>query len=108
MVALDGKKKPRVVLKTSSFRLGGDGIELGDPIRVFQRFATVDAASNGRAEVILGRSSFTQSFPLFGFWHGPVARTVLRHFFDGCRERSVSSGVDATRSEGEPWEPKLN
>jgi len=38
-----------------------------DPIRVFQRFATVDAASNGRAEVILGRGSFTESFPLFGF-----------------------------------------
>lgn len=38
-----------------------------DPIRVYQRFATVDALSNGRAEVILGRGSFTESFPLFGF-----------------------------------------
>ncbi len=38
-----------------------------DPIRVFQRFATVDALSHGRAEVILGRGSFTESFPLFGF-----------------------------------------
>lgn len=38
-----------------------------DPVRVFQRFATVDALSNGRAEVILGRGSFTESFPLFGF-----------------------------------------
>ena len=38
-----------------------------DPIRVFQRFATVDALSNGRAEVILGRGSFTESFPLFGY-----------------------------------------
>lgn len=38
-----------------------------DPIRVFQRFATLDAISNGRAEVILGRGSFTESFPLFGF-----------------------------------------
>ncbi|WOH83796.1 LLM class flavin-dependent oxidoreductase [Bradyrhizobium sp. BEA-2-5] len=38
-----------------------------DPIRVFQRFATLDALSNGRAEVILGRGSFTESFPLFGF-----------------------------------------
>jgi alkanesulfonate monooxygenase SsuD/methylene tetrahydromethanopterin reductase-like flavin-dependent oxidoreductase (luciferase family) len=34
---------------------------------VFQRFATVDALSNGRAEVILGRGSFTESFPLFGY-----------------------------------------
>jgi len=38
-----------------------------DPIRVYQRFSTLDAASNGRAEVILGRGSFTESFPLFGF-----------------------------------------
>jgi probable LLM family oxidoreductase len=37
-----------------------------DPIRVFQRFATIDAISNGRAEVILGRGSFIESFPLFG------------------------------------------
>jgi alkanesulfonate monooxygenase SsuD/methylene tetrahydromethanopterin reductase-like flavin-dependent oxidoreductase (luciferase family) len=38
-----------------------------DPVRVFQRFSTLDALSNGRAEVILGRGSFTESFPLFGF-----------------------------------------
>jgi alkanesulfonate monooxygenase SsuD/methylene tetrahydromethanopterin reductase-like flavin-dependent oxidoreductase (luciferase family) len=37
-----------------------------DPIRVFQRFSTIDAISNGRAEVILGRGSFIESFPLFG------------------------------------------
>ena len=38
-----------------------------DPVRVFERFSTLDAVSNGRAEVILGRGSFTESFPLFGF-----------------------------------------
>src|SRR5690554_3082413 len=38
-----------------------------DPVRVFERFSTVDALSSGRAEVILGRGSFTESFPLFGF-----------------------------------------
>ena len=38
-----------------------------DPVRVFQRFATVDAIARGRAEVILGRGSFTESFPLFGY-----------------------------------------
>jgi probable LLM family oxidoreductase len=38
-----------------------------DPVRVYQRFTTLDAASNGRAEVILGRGSFTESFPLFGY-----------------------------------------
>jgi probable LLM family oxidoreductase len=38
-----------------------------DPVRVFQRFSTLNAVSNGRAEVILGRGSFTESFPLFGY-----------------------------------------
>lgn len=38
-----------------------------DPVRVYQRFATIDALSNGRAEPILGRGSFTESYPLFGF-----------------------------------------
>src|SRR5215203_2293298 len=38
-----------------------------DPIRVFQRFSTLDALSNGRAEVILGRGSFTESYRLFGY-----------------------------------------
>ncbi len=38
-----------------------------DPVRVFERFSTLDAISHGRAEVILGRGSFIESFPLFGF-----------------------------------------
>jgi probable LLM family oxidoreductase len=38
-----------------------------DPIRVFQQFATVDLVSGGRAEIIVGRGSFTESYPLFGF-----------------------------------------
>jgi len=38
-----------------------------DPIRVFERFSTLNAVSNGRAEVTLGRGSFIESFPLFGF-----------------------------------------
>src|SRR5262245_57456379 len=55
--------------RTSRIRLGSAVTVLSsdDPIRVFQRFSTLDAASNGRAEVILGRGSFTESFPLFGF-----------------------------------------
>jgi len=38
-----------------------------DPVRVFERFSTLDALAHGRAEVIVGRGSFTESFPLFGF-----------------------------------------
>ncbi len=55
--------------RTKRIRLGSAVTVLSsdDPVRVFQRFATLDAVSNGRAEVILGRGSFTESFPLFGF-----------------------------------------
>jgi probable LLM family oxidoreductase len=55
--------------RTERIRLGSAVTVLSsdDPIRVFQRFATLDALSNGRAEVILGRGSFTESFPLFGY-----------------------------------------
>jgi probable LLM family oxidoreductase len=54
--------------RTSRIRLGSAVTVLSsdDPIRVFQRFSTVDAISNGRAEVMLGRGSFIESFPLFG------------------------------------------
>jgi alkanesulfonate monooxygenase SsuD/methylene tetrahydromethanopterin reductase-like flavin-dependent oxidoreductase (luciferase family) len=38
-----------------------------DPVRVYERFSTLNAVSSGRAEVIVGRGSFTESFPLFGF-----------------------------------------
>jgi probable LLM family oxidoreductase len=65
---------PEVVLaaiagRTQRIHLGSAVTVLSsdDPIRVFQRFSTLDAVSNGRAEVILGRGSFTESFPLFGF-----------------------------------------
>ena len=55
--------------RTSNIVLGSGVTVLSsdDPVRVFQRFATVDGLSNGRAEVILGRGSFTESFPLFGY-----------------------------------------
>lgn len=38
-----------------------------DPVRLYQRFATIDAMSNGRTEITAGRGSFIESFPLFGF-----------------------------------------
>ena len=62
LAAIAGRTK-RILLGSAVTVLSSD-----DPIRVFERFATVDAASNGRAEVTLGRGSFTEcSFPLFGF-----------------------------------------
>lgn len=55
--------------RTTQIRLGTAVTVLSsdDPVRVYERFATLDALSGGRAEVILGRGSFTESFPLFGF-----------------------------------------
>ncbi|TDE94898.1 LLM class flavin-dependent oxidoreductase [Occultella glacieicola] len=65
---------PDVVLaaiasRTSRIRLGSAVTVLSsdDPVRVFERFSTLDAISDGRAEVILGRGSFIESFPLFGY-----------------------------------------
>ncbi len=58
-----------IAARTERIRLGTAVTVLSsdDPIRVFQRFSTLHALSDGRAEVILGRGSFTESFPLFGF-----------------------------------------
>ena len=61
LAAIAGRTK-RIHLGSAVTVLSSD-----DPIRVFQRFSTLNAASSGRAEVILGRGSFIESFPLFGF-----------------------------------------
>jgi alkanesulfonate monooxygenase SsuD/methylene tetrahydromethanopterin reductase-like flavin-dependent oxidoreductase (luciferase family) len=65
---------PEVVLgaiaaRTNKIRLGTAVTVLSsdDPVRAYERLATVDAISNGRAEVVLGRGSFTESFRLFGY-----------------------------------------
>ncbi|KAJ1681608.1 hypothetical protein LUZ63_023188 [Rhynchospora breviuscula] len=65
---------PEIVLaaaaaRTTDIHLGTAVTVLSsdDPVRVYERFATLDAVSNGRAEVILGRGSFIESFPLFGY-----------------------------------------
>lgn len=65
---------PEIVLaaaaaRTTNIHLGTAVTVLSsdDPVRVYERFATLDAVSRGRAEVILGRGSFVESFPLFGY-----------------------------------------
>jgi len=65
---------PEVVLaaiaaRTTRIHLGSSVTVLStdDPVRVFERFSTLNAISNGRAEVIVGRGSFTESYPLFGY-----------------------------------------
>ncbi|MFE1645014.1 LLM class flavin-dependent oxidoreductase [Microbacterium sp. P01] len=65
---------PEIVLaaaaaRTTQIHLGTAVTVLSsdDPVRLYERFATLDAISNGRAEIILGRGSFIESFPLFGY-----------------------------------------
>jgi probable LLM family oxidoreductase len=61
LAAIAGRTK-RILLGSAVTVLSSD-----DPVRVFERFSTLNAASNGRAEVTVGRGSFTESFPLFGY-----------------------------------------
>jgi probable LLM family oxidoreductase len=58
-----------IAARTERIHLGSAVTVLSsdDPVRVFERFSTLDAVSGGRAELILGRGSFIESFPLFGF-----------------------------------------
>lgn len=65
---------PEIVLAAIASRTGrillGSAVTVlstDDSVRVFQRFSTLNALSSGRAEVILGRGSFTESYPLFGY-----------------------------------------
>ena len=62
VLAAIAAKSTRIYLGSAVTVLSTD-----DPVRVFERFSTLNAISNGRAEVIVGRGSFTESFPLFGY-----------------------------------------
>lgn len=62
VLAAIAARTDRILLGSAVTVLSSD-----DPIRVYERFATLDGISNGRAEVTLGRGSFTESFPLFGY-----------------------------------------
>ncbi len=58
-----------IAARTKRIRLGSAVTVLSseDPVRVFQQYATLDLISGGRAEIMAGRGSFTESFPLFGY-----------------------------------------
>src|SRR5688572_18759773 len=64
---------PEIVLAaastvTKNIKLGSavSVLSSSDPVRIYQSFATIDQISNGRAEIMAGRGSFIESFPLFG------------------------------------------
>ena len=78
----------RITLGTGVTVLSSD-----DPIRVYQRFATIDALSNGRAEITAGRGSFIESFPLFGYEledYGKLFEEKLQILVAALTERPVT------------------
>jgi probable LLM family oxidoreductase len=81
--------------QTSHIHLGSSVTVLSsdDPVRVYERFSTLNALSNGRAEVIVGRGSFTESFPLFGFdlaQYETLFEERLELFAELVKERPVT------------------
>jgi probable LLM family oxidoreductase len=62
VLAAAAVRTKRIRLSSAVNVLGSD-----DPVRIFQQFATVDLLSGGRAEIMAGRGSFIESFPLFGY-----------------------------------------
>jgi probable LLM family oxidoreductase len=96
---------PEVVLAaiataTRSIHLGSAVTVLSsdDPVRVFQRFSTLNALSNGRAEVIVGRGSFTESYPLFGY--------DLAHYEDLFEEK-LNLFTELLKGETVDWQGQL-
>lgn len=84
-----------IAARTEQIRLGSAVTVLSsdDPVRVFERFSTLDALSNGRAEIVAGRGSFTESFPLFGLDLGRYEELFedrLGLFAEIIRERPVT------------------
>ncbi|MDF0531590.1 LLM class flavin-dependent oxidoreductase [Tsukamurella sp. 8F] len=62
VLAAIASRTERIMLGTAVTVISSD-----DPVRVYEHFATLDALSSGRAEITLGRGSFTESYPLFGY-----------------------------------------
>jgi len=96
---------PEVVLaaiasRTTRIHLGSSVTVLStdDPVRVFERFSTLNAISNGRAEVIVGRGSFTESFPLFGY--------DLSHY-EHLFEEKLNLWAELVKGEPVTWNGRL-
>ena len=84
-----------IATRTNRITLGSGVTVLSsdDPVRVYQRFATVDALSNGRAEITAGRGSFIESFPLFGYDlsdYGLLFEEKLELLVELLKERPVT------------------
>src|SRR5882757_9628479 len=95
---------PAVVLgaaaaRTRNIRLSSavSVLSSDDPVRVFQDFATLDLLSNGRAEIMAGRGSFIESFPLFGY---------DLHDYDALFEEKLDLLLKLRESEVLTWKGK--
>ena len=84
-------------LATVTTQIGlGSGVTVlssEDPVRVYQRFATIDALSRGRAEITAGRGSFIESFPLFGYElsdYGILFEEKLQLLVELLKERAIT------------------
>lgn len=88
-----------IATRTKRITLGSGVTVLSsdDPVRVYQRFATVDALSGGRAEITAGRGSFTESFPLFGYSLGD---------YDVLFEEKLELLVELLREQPVTWTGK--
>ena len=83
VLAAAAARTKRIRLTSAVSVLGSD-----DPVRVFQDFATIDLLSGGRAEIMAGRGSFIESFPLFGYDLTTTTRSSTRSC--GCCSRSAT------------------
>ena len=99
--------------RTRRIRLGTSVLVLStrDPVRVFHDFSTLNAISNGRAELIVGRASQTESFPLFGFDmadYDSLFEEKLELMVKLLRETSVTwEGRSRAKLDGVTLLPKL-
>ncbi|SFE96951.1 LLM class flavin-dependent oxidoreductase [Alteribacillus iranensis] len=92
ILAAAGAQTKRIRLTSAVTVLSSD-----DPVRVFQDFATVDAVSQGRAEIMAGRGSFIESFPLFGY---------DLNDYNELFEEKLDLLLQITRSEKVTWKGK--
>lgn len=93
LLAAIAARTTRIKLSSAVTVLSSD-----DPVRVFQEFAMLDLISNGRAEIIAGRGSFIESFPLFGY--------DLNHY-DALFTEKLDLLLQLTREERVTWQGKF-
>ncbi len=89
-LAAAAERTARIRLSSAVTVLSSD-----DPVRVFQQFSTLDLLSGGRAEIMAGRGSFIESFPLFGYDladYDDALRRKARPLAPAARGRSTSAG----------------